>query len=99
MSAFCFWNIRRVVDPVKMEQYRSGVIETVGKFGGIYRVVGGPFERIEGDWTPTFPVLIEFPSMDVARQWYESDDYRELKRLRLEATVGDAVFFQSLPGV
>jgi uncharacterized protein (DUF1330 family) len=30
--------------------------------------------------------------MDEARRWYDSEDYRELKQLRLAATTGSGVF-------
>lgn len=96
MAAYCFWNVREVKDPLKMERYRDEVFDVVAKFGGKYLAIGGPFERVEGDWEPVFPVLIEFPSMEAARSWYRSDEYRELRDLRLEATVGDAVFIESV---
>jgi uncharacterized protein (DUF1330 family) len=35
--------------------------------------------------------MIQFPSLDEARRWYNSEDYRELKKLRLAATVSNAV--------
>ena len=75
-----------------MEKYRARILPVVEKFGGRYLVLGGPFEVVEGDWRPIFPVLIEFPSMDAARRWYASEDYRELKQLRLEATACSGVF-------
>jgi uncharacterized protein (DUF1330 family) len=45
---------------------------------------------------PIFPVLVEFPTMDDARRWYDSEDYRELKQMRLTATSGSGVFFEGL---
>jgi uncharacterized protein (DUF1330 family) len=37
-------------------------------------------------------VLIEFPSLEQARRWYESTEYRDLKALRRAATRCNAVF-------
>lgn len=34
--------------------------------------------------------MIQFPDMDQARRWYDSEEYRELKSLRLAATVSHA---------
>jgi uncharacterized protein (DUF1330 family) len=39
-------------------------------------------------------VLIEFPSLKQAHRWYNSEEYRELKELRLAATRGYAVFIE-----
>jgi uncharacterized protein (DUF1330 family) len=41
-----------------------------------------------------FPVIIEFPNPETAQRWYDSDDYRELKQLRLAACKSNAVFFE-----
>jgi len=43
-----------------------------------------------------FPVRIEFSSLERALKWYDSEEYRELKALRLAATVSNA-FFMSGP--
>jgi uncharacterized protein (DUF1330 family) len=95
MSAYFFVNMLEVLDPEKMAVYRRRVFDVVARYGGHYRVLAGPFEVVEGNWTPTFPVLIEFPSMEAARRWYDSPDYAELKALRMEATRCDAVFLES----
>jgi len=74
-----------------MEEYKARITSVLQKFGGRYLVIGGPFEVVEGSYQPVFPVLIEFPSMHEARRWYDSVEYRDLKHLRLEATVSNAV--------
>lgn len=91
MAAYFFFDVHQVVDEPKMESYRQRVFETVAKHGGRYLVIGGPTEAIEGGWKPDFPVMIEFPSAEQARRWYDSADYAGLKSLRLAATRGDAV--------
>ena len=96
MPAYFLVDIRQVKDAAKMEEYKAHVAPVVEKFGGRYLVVGGPFQVVEGDWRPVFPALLEFPSMADARRWYESEDYRELKKLRLEATDSSGVFLEGL---
>jgi uncharacterized protein (DUF1330 family) len=92
MPAYFLVDVREIKDAAMMEDYRARVRPVIEKFGGRYLVRGGPFEVVEGDWRPVFPVLVEFPSMEQARRWYDSEDYRELKQLRLQATVGSGVF-------
>ena len=94
MPAYFFVDIREIKDAAKMEEYKARVSPIVEKFGGRYLVVGGPFQVVEGEWKPVFPVLIEFPSMEDARRWYDSQDYRQLKQLRLNATAGSGVFME-----
>ncbi len=91
MPAYYLVDIREIKDAAKMEEYKARVTSVLQKFGGRYLVIGGFFEVVEGSYQPVFPVLIEFPSMDEARQWYDSVEYRDLKHLRLEATVSNAV--------
>ena len=70
MSAYCIFDIREIVDREKMAKYREGVAPTVEKFGGRYLELGGPFDVVEGDWRPVFPVIIEFPNLEEAHRWY-----------------------------
>lgn len=95
MTAYGFWNVREVHDPEAMADYVAKVTETVERYGGEYLVVGGPWEAVEGQWQPSYPVIIRFASMDAARAWYDSPEYAPLKEQRLRATVGDAVFLSA----
>ena len=92
MAAYYLVDVREVKDAAKMEEYKAQVTPVVEKFGGRYLVIGGPCEVVEGSYQPVFPVMIQFPSMDDAHRWYDSEEYRELKRLRLAATISNAVF-------
>lgn len=96
MPAYFFVDVREIKDAAMMEDYRARIRSVVEKFGGRFLVRGGPFEVVEGDWHPVFPVLLEFPTMEQARRWYDSEDYRELKQLRLQATLGSGVFMAGM---
>jgi uncharacterized protein (DUF1330 family) len=97
MVAYCFFDMYEVTDPEKLERYRSGVLETVKRYGGEYVLVGGKSEVVEGNWRPTFPVIIEFPSLEAAHSWYNSHEYAPLKALRQSGTKNNAVFMESEP--
>jgi len=94
MAAYCFFDVLEVTDPAKLEEYRAGVLATVRRYGGRYLTVGGRCDVVEGQWSPVFPVILEFPSLEQAHSWYDSEEYRELKALRLAATRGNAVFIE-----
>jgi len=74
-----------VTDPPAMEEYRKQVPATLAKYGGRFLVRGGAHQTVEGDWKPTRLVVIEFPSLADARRWYDSEEYRAPKALRMRA--------------
>jgi len=89
MPPYFLVDIREIKDAAKVEDYKARVTPVV-KFGGRYLVIGGPFAVLEGSSSPVFPVMIQFPDMDQARRWYDSEEYSELKSLRLAATASHA---------
>ena len=97
MTAYCFFDVREIIDPTKIEQYKNGVLATVTQYKGQYVVLGGECQPIEGNWQPVTPVLIRFPSLEQAHKWYNSEEYRDLKALRLAGSKCDAVFMESEP--
>jgi uncharacterized protein (DUF1330 family) len=96
MPAYCIVDVIEEFDAERMADYRSRVSPVVERHGGTYLVINGRTEVMEGDWRPTHPVFIEFPTMEQARGWYDSDDYRELRELRKEASRGTVVFIDGL---
>ena len=96
MSAYCLFDNLEVTDPTKLEEYKNRALPVVERYGGRYVVLGGKFDTVEGEWRPTFPVMIEFPSLEQAYRWYDSDEYQELKALRLSAVRSNAVFIEGI---
>ena len=80
-----------VHDPALFEEYRKQVPATIAKYGGKYLVRGGATDTIEGSWTPARLVVLEFPSMEQARKWYHSAEYKPLLALRLKAAKSKAI--------
>jgi len=85
-----------VTDPAGFEDYRKQVPATVEKYGGKFLVRGGQMQTLEGDWTPTRVVVTEFPSIEQARRWYDSEEYRPLKALRLRTARGSVVLVEGV---
>ena len=73
-----------VTDPAGFEEYRKVVPGTIEKYGGRYLVRGGAMETLEGDWPWKRVVVLEFPSLEQAKRWYDSEDYRDPKALRFK---------------
>jgi uncharacterized protein (DUF1330 family) len=69
----------------KYEEYKLLAKPIAEKYGGAYRVRGGDMDVRETDlWTPTRMVIIEFPDMDSARAFVDSEEYAPVKPLRRE---------------
>lgn len=68
-------------DPEAYEAYRQANAEAFGKFGGRFLVRGGPQDIVEGEMRPRC-VVIEFPTLQAARDCYHSAEYQRAKALR-----------------
>ncbi len=84
MAAYVIVEVE-VTDPNLMATYRTMVGPTLDQFGGKFLVRGGQTSVLEGDWRPERVVVLEFESVERAKQWHDSEVYREPKRLRHEA--------------
>jgi uncharacterized protein (DUF1330 family) len=87
-----------VTDPAGFEAYRKAVPATIEKYGGRYAVRGGALQVMEGDWRPKRLVVLEFPSVEQARRWYDSEEYREPKALRMRTSRSSVVIVEGLGG-
>lgn len=74
MSVFVVVQID-VTDPVAYETYKALASPAIGLYDGRYAVRGGTTTTLEGDWNPGRFVLLEFPTAERARAWYDSPEY------------------------
>jgi uncharacterized protein (DUF1330 family) len=76
----------------------AGHQEVFDRFSG--KVVGldEGVEVVEGSWPCTRTVLIEFPSKELARSWYESEDYQAVVGLRHRSATSNLVIVAGYPG-
>jgi uncharacterized protein (DUF1330 family) len=81
MSAYVIVEIE-ITDPVGYEEYKNLAGATVKKYGGRYIVRGGAAEVLEGDWTPKRIVILEFESMQRAKEWLHCEEYSEPRKMR-----------------
>lgn len=65
-----------------MNEYLPGAAETIAAHDGTVLVGSTDPDVIEGDWNHTLTVLVEFPSVDVAHDWYNDEDYQKIMQVR-----------------
>jgi uncharacterized protein (DUF1330 family) len=71
-----------VHDPEQYERYKAASPGAVAAGGGRFIARGGELAVLEGDWQPKRLVLLEFPDLETAKRFYESERYQEAKKLR-----------------
>lgn len=71
-----------IVDPVGYEQYKKLAGASVESYGGKYIVRGGKSEVLEGNWSPKRVVILQFDSIERAKAWLNSEEYREPRKMR-----------------
>ena len=85
-----------VTDPATFEEYRKQVSGTIEKYGGRYIVRGGKSETLEGDWNPKRVIVTEFPSVEQAKRWYDSPEYKPLLAMRLRSAKSKVLFVEGV---
>ena len=93
MSAYLIADVT-VHDPEGYAPYTVDNTESVPEFGGRFLVRGGPHEVAEGEWDPGRLVVIEFPSMDALKSWWNSDRYQANAPIRRAHSTGSIVFVE-----
>ena len=96
MRAYAVAVIRETRFGPEIMEYLQRIDGTLAPFSGRFRIHGGPYEPVEGAWSGDL-VVIEFPSMEQARGWYESDAYQAIRPLRAGHTEGDLLLVQGVP--
>jgi uncharacterized protein (DUF1330 family) len=69
---------------------------TLVPFGGRFVVRGGQTEVLEGEWRPARLVLLEFPSVERARAWWNSPEYAEARALRQATSIGTLIILEGV---
>ena len=64
------------------EGYKTLTPASIAAYDGKFIVRGGKTETLEGDWQPGRFVVLEFPSVERAKEWWASEEYAAAKALR-----------------
>ncbi len=86
-----------IKDPDRYPDYVRQVPPTLEPYGGRFLVRGGSVETVEGDWSPRRLVVIEFPSREQARAWYDSPEYAPARSLRWETADARLLIVEGVP--
>ena len=85
-----------IKDPETYARYIKLAPPSIKLYDGRYLVRGGRKENLEGTWHPPRFVILEFPSMDRAREWWSSPEYAEAKALRHQCADTEMLLLEGL---
>jgi uncharacterized protein (DUF1330 family) len=80
-----------ITDPLRFEEYNMLAAPTVELYGGKFLAHGGTTEILEGSWAPGHLVILQFDTVEQAKEWLNSTEYHEPRRLRHEAAVSNMI--------
>ena len=78
------------------EEYKKLAPASIEQYGGKYIVRGGKSETLEGDWSPSRIVVLQFDSVEQAKKWLESPEYSDARKLRHQYAKTQMVIVEGL---
>jgi len=95
MAAYLYGDIE-ITDGAAYEEYRRQVPAMIAAHGGRYLARGGAATVLEGEFSPSRQIILEFPDMEHLLAFYHSDDYASLKALRQRCSTGRLVAIEGV---
>ena len=81
MAAYLIGRIE-VTDPEQYKKYVAVTLGILAKYGGKFIARAGETATLEGQEETRRLVLVEFPSLDKIKEFYNSAEYKEAMKLR-----------------
>ncbi|MCH8064936.1 MAG: DUF1330 domain-containing protein [Chloroflexi bacterium] len=95
MAAYIIFDVE-VTDPALADDYAKLANESLAPFQSKTLLHGGMVEVLEGDWEPKTVVMVEFESMEQARQWYDSPPYSKAKEILHRAASTNVILVEGV---
>ena len=93
MLGYAIFNIN-ITNPESYKEYIEKVVKVTEKFGGKYIVRGGATTKIEGTFPHPRTVVIQFPSYQKALDWYNSEEYKPIRKIRFKNAKSIAIIIE-----
>jgi uncharacterized protein (DUF1330 family) len=83
MSAYLVFTLDKTFDAQELATYHKLVPSTIAGHALKMLALYGAHEDLEGPATEG-TVILEFPSVEAAKAWYDSDEYRKIREHRFK---------------
>src|SRR5438270_9658137 len=94
--AYLVVTIKEILDQNKFDEYAEKVRPILQQYGGRWVAIEPDHLTKAGAWPYVRTVIVEFPSIKHAQQWYDSPEYREIIPLRQQAIDANIVMVRGL---
>ena len=81
MAAYIIVDVT-INNPQDYEEYKKLTPASITAYDGRFIVRGGKTETLEGGWAPERVVVLEFPTVERAKEWWASTMYAPAKEIR-----------------
>ncbi|MEO6328325.1 MAG: DUF1330 domain-containing protein [Ginsengibacter sp.] len=81
MAAYIIVDVS-ITDKKEYEEYKKLTPAAIAAYDGKFIVRGGATETLEGNWEPERIVVLEFPTVERAKEWWNSEIYAKAKAIR-----------------
>jgi uncharacterized protein (DUF1330 family) len=85
-------------NPAEYEDYKKLTPGSLTNYQGKFIVRGGKTETLEGDWSPQRFVMLEFPTVALAKAWWASEEYAPAKALRQRTASSKMIVVEGVEG-
>ena len=86
----------KITNPENYKEYIEKVNPIIKKFGGEYLVRAGEFQIFDGETKFPRIIILRFPSFERALEWYNSEDYKPIKQIRLDNSKGTNIIIKGI---
>ncbi|WP_028224637.1 DUF1330 domain-containing protein [Paraburkholderia ferrariae] len=95
MAAYVLVDVE-VFDAEAFAKYRKLGVPTIAAHGGRVLARSDEVVVLEGEWSPSRMVVLEFDDLEAARRWHGSAEYQAARRLRIDAADTRSIALASL---
>ncbi|MFA6597113.1 MAG: DUF1330 domain-containing protein [Ignavibacteriaceae bacterium] len=90
MSYYFIANIK-INNRLEYQKYVDKVDEVFSKYNGKYLAVDDNPKNLEGNWDYSRVVIIEFKTESDFNRWYNSKEYQEILKYRINSSKSDTI--------
>ena len=95
MSAYVIVEIA-IHDKEKYREYIQLAPPSIALYSGKYIARGGKTITLEGNWEPERMVILSFPSVKKAQDWWHSEEYASAKAIRHQTATTKMIILEGL---
>lgn len=95
MTAYAIAHLRDVTLNQGIVDYLRGIDATLEPFDGRFIIHGGQKDEVEGGFADDL-IVISFPNLGAARDWYKSAAYQVLVPLRKQGADGEVFLIEGV---